>query len=522
MENQRELILPDSFEDMKSELGKDIYKMMEFFVPVTESETTISFVASSIRSSGKLLLMHGIPGVGKSTFIQSLKWRTHIRIREIYNIDTTKYDLSVSKLPQLLREITEIIKKVDISPNQNGVISIVIDYLEHLADETPETIRSFFRTLNGIMRQSPVLIIWPMTEIKDIDTIIEYSNSVSKTLFVHGCEVLHFTGPDKQKYPQILKNTISVLNTGFTFDDFGLVDEDFDVILKELDNRLSEFTLRDYMISIRQVWSKRTGQIQQILNDYPKQTEIWFIFSMPEAEEVVSQFVRKSTYSVEDSWDAYHAKLNEYIHDNQRAAFWDPNRLQIAISGSFKAKILFLTTHSLVSTIAAYSRENGISVNIDWEKEGIPTNWLKKSKAKSFLEKSALIKQLTGEKVQLGKTRGGPVRESINTARTAFEKINAITSNQNLLLKGSDKPFNKILSSAIGDIVPQFKVTPEKEHPWIKNIYPDIMIEQDTKLICLEFCYTKKSTPHVVADYVLNKLDNYMRQLELIYPHLKR
>ena len=73
-----ELYLPDSFEDVKYELNNELEKMMEFVVPVQDAEKEVAFIAKNIRNAGKVLLLHGIPGIGKSTFIQSLKWRSHM------------------------------------------------------------------------------------------------------------------------------------------------------------------------------------------------------------------------------------------------------------------------------------------------------------------------------------------------------------------------------------------------------------------------------------------------------------
>lgn len=48
-------------------------------------------------------------------------------------------------------------------------------------------------------------------------------------------------------------------------------------------------------------------------------------------------------------------------------------------------------------------------------------------------------------------------------------------------------------------------ITLEKYYPWLSEISSDITIETDDKIICLEFCYTMKSVPLAIADYILNK-----------------
>lgn len=513
-----DLYLPDSFEDIKYELNDKLEKMMEFVVPVQDAEKEVAFIAKNIRNAGKLLLMQGIPGVGKSTFIQSLKWRSHMPIRDVVNIDATEFSAQGSKLVQINKKIKEVIENNDIAVNSNGAFTIVLDYLESIQDETAENKKAFFRDLNGILRKNPIFIIWPVTEKQDVDDIIKYSQAVSGTLFYRGKEVFEFRGPNKDDFPAILKNTISVINAGYIYSDFQLTDSDFMEVLTSLNEKESSFTLRDYIIEIRELWFKKTDRVDKILKSIPKPTEVWFIFSMPEAEQLVAQFVRKSQ-NIEECWDAYHAKLDEYIHGNQKAEFWNSNRLQLAISGAFKTKIMYLQTSALVSCLASYGNAYGVNKKIDWDKLTFPKNWKQKSTAKSFLERTPILRQLNGKKITFGAIRGNS-NNAIEKAKTAYEEINKVASGYNFERDGSDKPFNKTIAAALQELRPDLIITPEKQHPWLNNIYPDITIELEDRLVCLEFHYTKKRVPSAIADYVLKKMDTYMRQVENKYPTL--
>lgn len=513
-----ELFLPDSFEDVRYELDDELEKMMEFVVPVQNAEKEVAFIAKNIRNAGKLLLMHGIPGVGKSTFIQSLKWRSHMPIREVVNLDATEFSMHESKLAQVIEKIKEILDTHTTSANENGVFTIVLDYLESIQDETAENKKAFFRDLNGLLRKNPIFIIWPVTEKQDVDDIINYSKAVSGTLFYRGKEVLTFKGPEKEAFLSILKNTISVLNAGYIYSDFQLTESDFTEVLNNLICKGEQFTLRDYIIEIRELWLKKTDRVANIIKSIPKPTEVWFIFSMPEAEQIVAQFVRKSQ-NIEECWDAYHAKLDEYIHNNQKAEYWNSNRLQLALSGAFKTKIMYLQTNALVSCLAAYGNEYGVDKKINWNQMHIANTWKQKSTAKRFLEATPIIRQLNGQETTLGASRGKS-NSAIENARTAYEEINKVASGYNANRDGSDKPFNKTIAAAFRDLRPDLSINPEKKHPWLSNIYPDITIELDDRLVCLEFHYTKKKVPSAIADYVLKKMDVYMRQIENKYPNL--
>jgi hypothetical protein len=55
-------------------------------------------------------------------------------------------------------------------------------------------------------------------------------------------------------------------------------------------------------------------------------------------------------------------------------------------------------------------------------------------------------------------------------------------------------------------------------HPWLTNIRPDILVDvSGTKYICIEMHYTTKTAPNVIAKYVLDKLNKYMKQIESLY-----
>lgn len=58
-----------------------------------------------------------------------------------------------------------------------------------------EIIKSFFRNLNGVLRKSPLLVIWPVTEKREVDEM----------LILKGKEVLNFTGPQTDNFIDIAK-----------------------------------------------------------------------------------------------------------------------------------------------------------------------------------------------------------------------------------------------------------------------------------------------------------------------------
>jgi hypothetical protein len=220
-----ELDLPLTYEATLSKVSNDIAKMAEFIVPVTRFEEQIVQVINDITQSGYILFLYGISGVGKSTFISSLEWRTHIPIRRIVNInasDLNDPDKPNLKLRRLYSKLNQVVRedKTNRSPKSKDKLCIIIDYLESLQEEELADVRALFRDLNGLLRTSPVLIVWPVTEREDLGKMQQYASSFSSTLFHKRTPIMEFTGPPISEYPKIAKNTISFFNHGRTYSSF--------------------------------------------------------------------------------------------------------------------------------------------------------------------------------------------------------------------------------------------------------------------------------------------------------------
>ena len=507
-----QLVLPSSYESILKELEKvgDVQaRMMEFVQPVEAAETEIAIVNAELGESGKVLLLFGAAGAGKSTFIESLSWRPHLEIARPQHIDASTYPTD-----ELLQRLMDRIREIASGPplSKAKTTSIVIDYLENLADQTTASVKAFFRTLNGVLRQHPVLIIWPVTSREDAEEMLKHASSVSGTVFPRDREIVDFVGPPRELFPLIAGQTISVLNGGRSIEEFNLTAEDLDEILGGGGDPDAEpETIREYLEFVYGRWKKTSGLIEQIHNRIPRQTEVWFVFPYPEAEATIGQFVRKTT-RVESAFTALHAKLYEYIHNTQRAADWTPTRLQLALGGALTTRILFLPTNALVAVVAAYAPDAA-------EKAGVivsdlPATWRTKSTAVDRLKTTPLLRQLRGEEPKMGMRRSGPAADALQRAAEAYARLATWTSGSGT---GSDRTLNRAVAAALRDALGAdgAAIVPEASHPWIPNVVPDIRVDTNPERhVCIEICYTNRTEAHIVADYVLKKLDRYMRQLE--------
>lgn len=490
---------------MSKNLKHEIIKLTQIVQPVIESENDINIILNSIKGSGNVLFFLGRSGVGKSTFLDSLKWRSHILKRSVVNIDSSNI-VPEKGLNGLFVEIQQIAKKAT-EESDKGPTIIIIDYLESVEDQEDSQIKSFFRNINGLIRKSPILIIWPVTQKEDADYMIEIANKIATTLFYPNKEIINFIGPDEDKFVDIAKRTIITVNNGKEPSEFGITDNTFSEVLLELKKLPStNKTIRKFLQLIAAKWELQAGYLDKIKSQIPKPIEVWFCFPYKNAESVISQFSRKGQ-SVDETWTPIHDKFYEYIADNQRSSIWNATRLQLALFGYIKTRIMFLPTNALISTLYAYSNNENIIKIIS--KHNPPSHWQKQNIAKSSLSSSPIVKQALGEKYQIGMRKGGPAASALKKAEPIYKELNEWITKE----KGSDKNLNKPLAKAISEIV-AFNVVTEKQHPWLTNIYPDILLDMPDKTVSIEIHYTNDDAPYRVADYVLKKLNIYMNQIE--------
>lgn len=114
----------------------------------------------------------------------------------------------------------------------------------------------------------------------------------------------------------------------------------------------------------------------------------------------------------------------------------------------------------------------------------------------------------------MGKRRGGTASQALIDAAPVYKAISERATGKSIY---SDHPFNKALKTALQDVLGnQVKsIDFEKVHPWLPSIRPDIQIKtNDDRIVCIEMHYTSRQDSYILADYILEKLDKYMRQLD--------
>ena len=488
-----------------------VQKLMDFVVPLEPEEEKIIRHLARASASGKILFIYGEPGSGKSTFIESLGWRRHIGLRKITHINAADY-LPPSGLTEVLRAIQQLAQQA-IRERDLGPTVLVLDYLENLEGYDDTTVKGFFRSLNGILRSAPILILWPVVDRDDAERMISYSEGISGTMFTKSEEIHDFSGPPFDRFVSIAETTIGVANSGRPLTDFALTRGDLEDALEKLRLRTqSDRVIRRYLESVKDIWTEKSGFLQHALAKIPRFTEVWFVICHTKAEDIVKSFARRGD-NPDDAWVANHDALYEYVKGTQRAGFWTARKLQMAISGVIRTRIIYVPTNAVVAAIAAYAPTSSTVRQLVLQQGG-SKNWTQPSRAQAYFESTPLFRQLLGMTPLVGKRKSGPGIEAINKAGPAFSAINEWLSSG----PGHDAIINRaiadLLRAKVGDGFEAIEVG--KPHPWIPNVVPDIRLDpKDARRhICLEFHFTNRKQPNDVADYCLRKMQVYLQQVE--------
>lgn len=518
MEDRPSLVLPDRFEEVKRVLGDELATKLRIVVePVVDAERELAVITHSIQdfSSGKVVFLLGPTGIGKSTFVESLTWRMP-SIPYIEGIDASDLGPPNVKLDELHQRLRHLAAQQP--TGRKGLLTIVIDYLEGLEGISDPTVRAFFREVNGLLRSGPMLIIWPVHEKQAAQRMINLARPVSSIVFADE-PILQFRGPPINTFADIARKTIQTLNPGHTLDDFQLTDRDLEDLRNEMEqSHEADWVIGTYLRRIRELWAERTKETQRILERIPKPTEVWFVVCYPRAEDVVERFAHKNR-NPDLAWRAIFGKLEEYISSGRMAATWTRQRLAQA-SAVFTLKVMFLPTHALVGCVAHFGQyaesddKSGAVVSGELLEEVLDavhdTKWHQRSQVLRFLDTSPLIRQLKGEEAKIGSRRGRSSAE--DAAKDAFSIINRyITSG------GSDQPINRCLALAFREALDlsDDQLAAERAHPWLGNLRPDLLVTANPdKSICIEMHYTTDDRPYNLAYYILDKLDNYMKELD--------
>lgn len=477
----KQLVLPDRYERLVEHLGADVANILTS--PAPENVDSLRSLANEVfsRSEGVLVPVAGRTGVGKTTFVMnSGQWLPSLFAPSL------QYESSLD-FESLVKAVKE---HVDALPaNERRIVPINIDHRENAppTDSELATLKRFLRTnAAGI----PAMVFWPETSDEIAKALSKrYTDIAGETSVPLPIEC---KGPSPDSWQDIAKHTLSLSNHISNLEQLGVDPADY--------NPQEFSTLGAFLRRLSHDFNK---QLETLRAELELPVKIVIAFCSGSADPgVLSHITSAARYGMLDS----HA-LVSVTSQSQVGKWWSERRgLLTRAIVQLDAHAVCVTPTSAASAIRNFSEEMPLFDTVGYRRYG-PARGVRD------LNRSDLGKLLCGAELTRFEARGTPGDE----AAAAFQLL----AEQGFNL-GKDKNLNGIMRDAIEALlqdngVPYVRAASEKVLPFC-GLIPDNAFFFEDHVQCVEFTWRKgdflaSSRRSDVAQYILGKLQNYVRQL---------
>lgn len=219
-------ILPSRFENIRSN-KKGIYSYQElqtlksFIFQVEEPIRHIKKMIATMKASnsGAFLVIKGESGIGKTTFLNTLPlYIGKLEVRSIFN----KQDIQ---------------EQLDYLKATNNPRLIVLENRESFETLSARQLEKEIHAINRFIREDRgknTIIAWPCNGEEMTREIIQFAGHIGGSSLFRDDSIIEFTGPNINRYVDILKSTFQFFNR-YDISDIGVSDDMAYSILNEMD-----------------------------------------------------------------------------------------------------------------------------------------------------------------------------------------------------------------------------------------------------------------------------------------------
>ncbi|MEU3313482.1 hypothetical protein ABZ743_12570 [Streptomyces sp. NPDC006662] len=466
-----DLRIPDRFERLR-DAGSET--LSTIIVPVESmlDEIDDRFVDMRAADRGSLMLLRGISGAGKSTFLDTVGF-----FRE--GIDTVRIGRN---------------ENVGESLSTNGSSQpriIVLEGREALRDSSRQEIEAAMHEINQFIRSDQgknCLVVWP-TNVEDLTSLLlSLGNELGReALFGVSDPVTTFSGPRKSDYIRIAQQTVSALNDGASLDAIG--------VSTELASSLAEQseTIGGYLARIRKAAIKAGAQVERLLTK--ERYRLWVVTAAGnDVEGDVAGLTRGGFGS---------ADIDRLLNSTGANVVSELKTYpdQIGILGTvLDAHIINLDMVCLLAVARTYGSPD---LHKAMKNRGMQTG-ADKTAGKRLLESELGV--LLQDK-PLGTRRRGP-KPGQNT-KDAFAKLIEISQTNDGLL-------NDAIGRGLQEMGLIDSYATERSLGTELVFHSDIYCMREGSPLRLELMWRQRTGRATIANYVLGKISNYGKAIGLL------
>ncbi|WP_330959332.1 hypothetical protein [Photobacterium sp. 53610] len=493
------LILPKRYEVLENVADKNSVSLSSIIKKIPESSKHIDQLLReiSIGNVGKLELINGKSGSGKTTFVKSL------------SLFYSNVQVNIFEHSRKLTELSQLIEGKEKIQQNITDIYLLTDRDNPTDTETElreafENLRRVFRTRNG-----NVLVLWPITDDQKAKEISRIAWDIGRDSLVRPSTkgIMAFNGLKKEEYWETADITSQSLNNE-GLESYGLLKESLKDEINDSET-IGEFYS---VLETKAAEHIETFEVEMQEKLLPK---VWIVLAGDDSVEI-ERTVRALTQGTKNKIDA--ERVIEYLDDNSNnSAYlseWRKRRNNaIFLLRQLDVRLFDLSPNAALASIRCFGDDT------------IKISLIKKSETESntvdAIKKLRIFQVLT-------------VPEKVGTisARSTSQETKDEYNRIQVLASGKDHEFNKCLGNAFTSALQDFgmscKVTSEKRNLGEYSLQPDIQIIFDKRnIICLEPTWRTTgieregkrtqntlTTGHI-QKYVLEKIMEYLKVIGL-------
>ncbi|MCP4527900.1 MAG: hypothetical protein GY833_18595 [Aestuariibacter sp.] len=456
-------ILPYRWEGLKREASKREVPLKPLIKPIPDAISRVEEELHRIDDTGmgRLHIISGITGSGKTTFLNSLHLFVDMDGVGVHNIKLRSIDN-----PEIVENALRALRRED-----DRFSIVVLEGKENSGDLGDKELDILLSTLNTDFRSDAgcrTLFVIPTTSSVIAERIGGRAVTIGGMTSLGNLRYV-FTGPDKDEYFSIVNDTFRALNESRTLNDYGIIDQVAHGLAQ------SSQSIGSFIEGCYDEIQQRKEKLQGLSNSIKrKRIHLWMVFCSYEEDVRINYNTMRSLTVGAFQYPQVERLL---VGDSKPVRFWKDKRQAFAqIALYLDLRITYLPLRTAVTIITSYGYKDLID---DLKNKGLIDRESTPARAQESLAGSTAL----GAFLQ-----GKGFTDSSLTQRAFTQQQRDTYKEVSRRFKADEKTFNALVAETLRDWYKKAdsKIVTELPLTDIGSPLADIAVVTPTDIYCLE------------------------------------
>lgn len=464
--------IPDRYEAVvRMANGQDLRSLVE---EVKEGLDVVQDLHEEMESTGRgaFLIVHGAPGSGKSTFLNTV----YLFRQGVATVGIEPRE----SIPKALETL---------GASQDRLRIVLLKDRESLARTPVEELAEALHAINQFLRSSAgasTLIAWPCNTADMVDKLAELARNIGGTALLGLRDgAFRFHGPPRHQFLSIARRTIATFNAGATLVDVGITEARAQQLAAEAD------TIGTFLLKLNQEARRNQGILASKLPAHERYRIFTVVIAGNGAEGDIDALTRGAYFTADI--DRLLSSTEANLVKGLKA---QPEKLGV-LSTMFDAKIVHLPPSTAMAVMRDFADED---LRLRLQGAGFPAG-----------VDGTGAERLDGSKLALA-LRDQPVgmkKAGRKLGDRSLDRFGALTD----LASKDDASLNRALGRALVAVGLVKSFEDEKPLRVKEKRSGDLLCQTGAGPVLLEIMWRKRTTRGAIAQYVLTKLVQYGRNI---------